>query len=232
MSRILVIEDNADLAFGLRNNLEIEGYEVEVSGDGAAGLERARRSAPDLVILDLMLPKLDGFRVLKAIRQEALAMPILILTARGEEADKVRGLKLGADDYVTKPFGVLEILARVEALLRRRPDLPAEKPSGRAPKTESFGDVVIDLASRTVSRAGHDVEVAPKEYELLVALVSRRGAVVSRQELMREVWGYSDAVISRTIDTHIAELRRKLEADPATPRHILTVRKVGYRLKE
>jgi len=232
MSRILVIEDNADLAFGLRNNLEIEGYEVEVSGDGAAGLERARRSAPDLVILDLMLPKLDGFRVLKAIRQEALAMPILILTARGEEADKVRGLKLGADDYVTKPFGVLEILARVEALLRRRPDLPAEKRSGRAPRTESFGDVVIDLASRTVSRAGHDVEVAPKEYELLVALVSRRGAVVSRQELMREVWGYSDAVISRTIDTHIAELRRKLEADPATPRHILTVRKVGYRLKE
>jgi len=232
MSRILVIEDNADLAFGLRNNLEIEGYEVEVSGDGAAGLECARRSPPDLVILDLMLPKLDGFRVLKAIRQDALAMPVLILTARGEEADKVRGLKLGADDYVTKPFGVLEILARVEALLRRRPDLPAEKRSGQMPKSERFGDVVIDLASRAVSRAGHDVEIAPKEYELLVALVSRRGAVVSRQELMREVWGYSDAVISRTIDTHIAELRRKLEADPAAPRHILTVRKVGYRLKE
>jgi two-component system alkaline phosphatase synthesis response regulator PhoP len=232
MSRILVIEDNADLAFGLRNNLEIEGYEVEVSGDGAAGLERARRSPPDLVILDLMLPKLDGFRVLKAIRQDALAMPVLILTARGEEADKVRGLKLGADDYVTKPFGVLEILARVEALLRRSPDLGGAKQSGPMPRAERFGDVVIDLASRTVSRAGNDVEVAPKEYELLVALLRRRGAVVSRQELMREVWGYSDAVISRTIDTHIAELRRKLEADPAAPRHILTVRKVGYRLKE
>jgi DNA-binding response OmpR family regulator len=232
MSRILVIEDNADLAFGLRNNLEIEGYEVEVSGDGATGLERARRSSPDLVILDLMLPKLDGFRVLKAIRQDALAMPVLILTARGEEADKVRGLKLGADDYVTKPFGVLEILARVEALLRRRPDLPGAKQPGPTRGTERFGDVAIDLASRTVSRAGTDVEVAPKEYELLVALVRRRGAVVSRQELMREVWGYSDAVISRTIDTHIAELRRKLEADPGTPRHILTVRKVGYRLKK
>ena len=232
MSRILVIEDNADLAFGLRNNLEIEGYEVEVSGDGAAGLERARRSPPDLVILDLMLPKLDGFRVLKAIRQDALAMPVLILTARGEEADKVRGLKLGADDYVTKPFGVLEILARVEALLRRSPDLGGAKPSAPGPRVERFGDVAIDLASRTVSRAGSDVEVAPKEYELLVALVRRRGAVVSRQELMREVWGYSDAVISRTIDTHIAELRRKLEADPGDPRHILTVRKVGYRLKE
>jgi two-component system alkaline phosphatase synthesis response regulator PhoP len=232
MSRILVIEDNADLAFGLRNNLEIEGYEVEVSGDGAAGLERARRSRPDLVILDLMLPKLDGFRVLKAIRQDALAMPVLILTARGEEADKVRGLKLGADDYVTKPFGVLEILARVEALLRRSSGPAGASRPGPPPVTERFGDVEIDLATRTVARAGKDVEVAPKEYELLVALVSRRGAVVSRLELMREVWGYSDAVITRTIDTHIAELRRKLEADPAAPRHILTVRKVGYRLKE
>jgi DNA-binding response OmpR family regulator len=231
MSRILVIEDNADLAFGLRNNLEIEGYEVEVSGDGSAGLERARRSRPDLVILDLMLPKLDGFRVLKAIRQDSLAMPILILTARGEEADKVRGLKLGADDYVTKPFGVLEILARVEALLRRSaaPAGPA-RPDLRG--TESFGDVTIDLATRTVTRAGVDVEVAPREYELLLALLRRRGAVVSRQELMREVWGYADVVISRTVDTHIAELRRKLEADPAAPRHILTARKVGYRLKE
>ena len=232
MSRILVIEDNADLAFGLRNNLEIEGYEVEVSGDGSAGLERARRSRPDLVILDLMLPKLDGFRVLKAIRQDALAMPVLILTARGEEADKVRGLKLGADDYVTKPFGVLEILARVEALLRRSPDLPAANRSSPMPRTDRFGDVEIDLATRTVTRAGVDVGVAPREYELLLALLRRRGAVVSRQELMREVWGYADVVISRTVDTHIAELRRKLEADPAVPRHILTARKVGYRLKE
>ena len=232
MSRILVIEDNADLAFGLRNNLEIEGYEVEVSGDGEAGLEHARRSRPDLVILDLMLPKLDGFRVLKAIRQDALAMPVLILTARGEETDKVRGLKLGADDYVTKPFGVLEILARVEALLRRSPGLAGASQLEAPPRTERFGDVEIDLATRTVSRAGKDVEVAPREYELLLALVRRRGAVVSRLELMREVWGYSDAVISRTIDTHVAELRRKLEADPAAPRHILTVRKVGYRLKE
>ncbi len=230
MTRILLIEDNADLAFGLRNNLEIEGYEVEVCGDGASGLERARRSRPDLVILDLMLPGLDGFRVLKAMRQDELAMPVLILTARGEEADKVRGLKLGADDYVTKPFGVLEILARVEALLRRSPALPGARPA--APRVERFGDVEIDLSARTVTRSGAAVEVAPKEYELLVALVRRRGAVVSRLELMREVWGYSDSVISRTVDTHVAELRRKLEEDAAVPRHILTVRKVGYRLKE
>ncbi len=231
MTRILVIEDNADLAFGLRNNLEIEGYEVEVSGDGAAGLERARGSRPDLVILDLMLPKLDGFRVLKAIRQAALAMPVLILTARGEEADKVRGLKLGADDYVTKPFGVLEILARVEALLRRSLDLPGPPRPDPPPRTERFGDVEIDLATRTVARAGKDVELAPKEFELLLVLLRRRGAVASRLELMREVWGYADAVITRTIDTHIAELRRKLEEDASRPRYILTVRKVGYRLR-
>ncbi len=230
MSRILVIEDNADLAFGLRNNLEIEGHEVEVSGDGSAGLERARRTRPDLVILDLMLPKLDGFRVLKALRHEELAMPVLILTARGEEADKVRGLRLGADDYVTKPFGVLEILARVEALLRRqRP--PAGPPLPGGPSLERFGEVEVDPATRTVSRSGRPVELAPKEYELLLALIGRRGAVASRLELMREVWGYSDAAVTRTIDTHVAELRRKLEEDPAAPRHILTVRKVGYRLK-
>jgi two-component system alkaline phosphatase synthesis response regulator PhoP len=230
VSRILLIEDNADLAFGLRNNLEIEGYEVEVSGDGSAGLERARRSRPDLVILDLMLPKMDGLRVLKALRGDDLAMPVLILTALGEESDKVRGLKLGADDYVTKPFGVLEILARVEALLRRNRS-PAALPLPAAPRLERFGEIEVDPAARIVTRSGRPVELAPKEYELLLALIGRRGAVASRVELMREVWGYSDEAVTRTIDTHVAELRRKLEADPADPRNILTVRKVGYRLK-
>jgi two-component system alkaline phosphatase synthesis response regulator PhoP len=228
VSRLLLVEDNRDLAFGLRNNLEIEGYEVEVASDGKDGLERARRSRPDLVILDLMLPGLDGFRLLKALRQDGLAMPVLILTARGEEADKVRGLKLGADDYVTKPFGVLELLARVEALLRRG-RTPAE--IGEPPRTERFGDVTVDPGTRTVTRGGQAVELAPKEFDLLLALLQRQGAVVARLELMREVWGYDDAVITRTIDTHVAELRRKLEADPAAPRHILTVRKIGYRLR-
>jgi DNA-binding response OmpR family regulator len=226
MSRLLVIEDNADLAFGLCNNLEIEGYEVEVAPDGNVGLERAR-TRPDLVVLDLMLPGLDGFRVLTALRREGLVMPVLILTARGEEADKVRALKLGADDYVTKPFGVLELLARVEALLRRERPQAAQQ---AALKVERFGDVAVDLATRTVRRGEQPVELAPKEFDLLIALLRRRGAVVSRLELMREVWGYDDAVITRTIDTHVAELRRKLEADPSAPRHILTVRKVGYRL--
>ncbi|HXQ28875.1 MAG TPA: response regulator transcription factor [Gemmatimonadales bacterium] len=224
MSRILVLEDNADLAYGLRNNLEIEGYEVDVVEDGARGLEHARASSPDLVILDLMLPGMDGFRVLRNLRDEGLRMPVLVLTARGEEADKVRGLRLGADDYVTKPFGVLELLARVEALLRR------SAPPEDSDAPEGFGDVEVIRASRLVRRAGTPVLLTPKEYDLLVALLGRRGAVVSRSQLLAEVWGYSAEVFSRTVDTHVAELRRKLEPDPTSPRHILTVRKAGYRL--
>jgi len=225
MRRVLIVEDNRDLAYGLRNNLEIEGYEVDVADDGAAGLARAKETRPDLVVLDLMLPRMDGFRVLRALRDDALTMPVLVLTARGEEADKVRGLKLGADDYLTKPFGLLELLARVEALLRRAGPRPAER------TVERIGELDIDRTTHTVSRDGTPVELAPKEYDLLVALADRNGAVVSRLELMRQVWGYSDAVVTRTIDTHVAELRRKLERDPSRPRHILTVRKVGYRLK-
>lgn len=228
MTRILVVEDNEDLAFGLRNNLEIEGYQVDVAADGAVGLRRARAENPDLLILDLMLPGMDGFRVLHELRRDGFARPVLILTARGEESDKVRGLRLGADDYVTKPFGVLELLARVEALLRRAGGNGAE--SERHP-AERFGDVVIDTAARVVRRKGGEVSLTPKEYELLLALLRRRGAVASRQRLMQEVWGYSAQVLSRTVDTHIAELRRKLEADPGNPQHILTVRKVGYRLE-
>ncbi len=225
-ARILVVEDNADLAFGLRNNLEIEGYDVEVAADGPRGLDRARESSPDLVILDLMLPGLDGYRVLRTLRSEGFQQPVLILTARGEEADKVMGFRLGADDYVTKPFGVLELLARVQALLRRT---ARQESNGHA--RDRFGDVEVDRASHAVFREGQAVNLAPLEYQLLIALYDRRGAVVSRHDLMREVWGHSTTVVSRTVDTHILELRRKLEPDPARPRHILTVRKAGYRLQ-
>ena len=232
--RILLIEDNADLAYGLRNNLEIEGYEVDVVGDGAKGLTRARATKPDLVILDLMLPGMDGFRVLRALRDAGPGgaereMGILILTARGEEADKVRGLRLGADDYVTKPFGVLELLARVEALLRRAAS-PWGNGSGAEPVALRFGEVEVLTPSRTVLRRGEAVSLTPKEYDLLVALLRRNGACVTRVELLTEVWGYSAEVMSRTVDTHVAELRRKLERDPASPAHIVTVRKTGYRL--
>jgi len=225
MSRVLVIEDNENLAFGLRNNLEIEGYEVDVETEGTRGLERARESPPDLVLLDLMLPGMDGFRVLHELRQSGFQMPVLILTARGEESDKVRGLRLGADDYVTKPFGLLELLARVEALLRR-----ARPPRDGGEEKLSFGEVVICPAAHSVERRGQTVELAPKELDLLLALARRGGAVASRLELLEEVWGYSAAVVTRTVDTHMAELRRKLEDDPTSPRYLLTVRKVGYRL--
>jgi two-component system alkaline phosphatase synthesis response regulator PhoP len=221
VKRVLVIEDNTDLAFGLRNNLEIEGYQVEVAHDGQQGLVRARAAQPDLIILDLMLPGMDGFRILKTYRGEGGHAPILVLTARGDESDKVRGLKLGADDYVTKPFGVLELLARVEALLRRGP------PSSSGPI--QFGDVRIDPSTRMIERGGESVALTPKEFDLLLALINKRGAVVSRLELMTTVWGYQADVLSRTVDTHIAELRRKLERDPAAPQHIITVRKSGYR---
>jgi DNA-binding response OmpR family regulator len=227
--RILVIEDNADLAYGLRNNLEIEGYEVEVAKDGVKGLARARDARPDLVVLDLMLPGMDGFRVLRTLREGGHGMPVLILTARGEEADKVRGLRLGADDYVTKPFGVLELLARVEALFRRAA-APRKNGGPPEPPFESFGDIEVLTPSRTVLHRGETVALTPKEYDLLVALLRRDGACVTRVELLTEVWGYSAEVMSRTVDTHVAELRRKLEDDAANPKHILTVRKTGYRL--
>jgi two-component system alkaline phosphatase synthesis response regulator PhoP len=226
MSRVLIVEDNHDLAFGLRNNLEIEGYTVDVAEDGPTGLDTARRVRPDLIVLDLMIPGIDGYRVLRQLRDDGLDMPVLILTAKGEEADKVLGFRLGADDYVTKPFGVLELLARVEALLRRtRPALTAA-----APAVDRFGDIEIDISTRSVHRHGSPVALTPMEFDLLVALLRRKGAVASRIQLLAEVWGHSSAVLTRTVDTHIGELRRKLEQDPSNPRHILTVRKAGYRL--
>lgn len=225
MTRVLIVEDNADLAFGLRNNLEIEGYAVDVAADGPSGLAAARRGHPDLVVLDLMLPGLDGYRVLRQLRDDGLTMPVLILTAKGEEADKVRGFRFGADDYVTKPFGVLELLARIEAVLRR------SRPAAAAGTgVERFAEIEVDASTRSVRREGRDVALTPMEFDLLVALLRRRGAVASRVELLKEVWGHSSAVLTRTVDTHIGELRRKLERDPSSPRHILTVRKAGYRL--
>ena len=227
-ARVLVIEDNRNLATGLRNNLEIEGYEVDVAADGTAGLVAARSSSINLIILDLMLPGMDGYRVLRTLREEGIDTPVLILSARGEEADKVLGFHLGADDYVPKPFGLLELLARVDALLRRAAAVGV-KHKLAAPVT--FGDVTIDPGTHSVERHGEPVALRPKEYDLLVALLSRRGQVASRGELLEEVWGYSGEVYSRTVDTHVAELRRKLEDDAAEPRHILTVRKTGYRIQ-
>jgi len=176
-----------------------------------------------------MLPGIDGYRVLKSVREKGHDYPVLILSARGEEVDKVRGFRLGADDYVTKPFGVLELLARVDALLRR--PRAGSTPAASILDEFRFGEVRVDPRTRIVERAGEEVSLAPKEYELLMALVVRKGEVISRFDLLKEVWGHAGRVMTRTVDTHIAQLRRKLEADPAHPDHILTVRKVGYRFR-
>ncbi len=224
MTNILIVEDSEDLAFGLRNNLEFEGYDVTVVHDGKTGLEMATSNPPDLMILDLTLPELDGLNVLERIRKTGSKLPILLLTARQEELDKVRGLKLGADDYVTKPFGLMELLARVEALLRR---------SGgeRNPQVIKVGELEIDVAARIVLKGGERVDLAPRELDLLLALIEHRGRVVSRQHLLAEVWGHQGQVVTRTVDTHIAELRRKLEPDTRKPSYIQTARKAGYRFE-
>ncbi len=228
MSKILVVEDNLALAEGLAYNLRHEGHDVRIAEDGEAAVADSRAWSPDLVILDLMLPKLDGYGVLAAIRETTSDVPVIILSARGEEADKVRGFRLDADQYVTKPFGVLELLERVSALLRRKSRTGSTHETAEPIR---FGDVVVDVAARTVCRGGALVTITPKAFELLLALVARGGRVVSRQDLLKEVWGYGAFVLSRTVDSHIAELRRKLEVDPARPRHIVTVWKVGYRFE-
>jgi DNA-binding response OmpR family regulator len=230
MPRLLLIEDNSDLAFGLRTILEFEGHEVEVAGDGEEGLLRARDSDTDLVILDLMLPRKGGYEVLRELRAEGMRTPVLILTARAQESDLVMGFDLGADDYVTKPFSSVELVARVRALLRRT---RLESVGTVDTQTrEEFGDVEVHPHTRIVLRKGEAVELTPKEFDLLLALLKRDGAVASRTELLKEVWHYGNAeIMTRTVDVHIAELRRKLEEDPSDPQHILTVRKAGYRLR-
>jgi DNA-binding response OmpR family regulator len=229
MTRVLVIEDSNDLAQGLRYNLELEGYVVKVADDGNTGLSLAREWEPDLVILDLMLPGMDGYSVLRSLRADGRQTPVLILSARGEEADKVRGFQLDADQYVTKPFGLIELLERVKSLLRRSRARTDVHENGTSAGNIKFGDVVIDPASRTVTRAGEAVNLTPKAYELMMALIKRKGAVATRVELLREVWDHRAIVLTRTVDSHMAELRKKLEHDAADPKHFITIWKVGYR---
>ena len=223
MRRVLLVEDNPDLAFGLRTSLEVEGYDVLHAETGTQGFATAIAEVPDLLVLDLMLPEMSGYEVLRRLRREGREMPVLILTAKGEEADKVQGFRLGADDYVVKPVGVLEFLARVEALLRRAQPRPAVTTVAR------FGDLEVDGDRRTVVIGGVEVELSPLEFDLLNALALRRGNLVSRAELLKEVWGYRSLVESRTVDTHIAKLRAKIDGGERS--RIVTVRKKGYRLR-
>lgn len=233
---ILILEDNETLGFGLRTSLEVEGYTVDCVADGNEGLKWLEQHLPDLIVLDLMLPGLNGFEVLRRYRARGGAAAVLILSARDQEVDKVQGFRIGADDYVVKPIGVLEFLARVEAIIRRL-RLPGNGAGGssdggtRAAR-HYFSDVVVDLRTRTVLRAGTPVDLSPMEFDFLAFLMESDGEIVSRDTLMRQVWGYSVGVTSRTIDQHVARLRSKLEPDATQPRHLITVRKAGYRFQK
>jgi DNA-binding response OmpR family regulator len=229
--RILIVEDNKDLALGLRINLEEHGYQVHVAQTIADGLARLRQAQPDLVILDLSLPDGDGLDLMRRLRAAGDATLILVLTAKSRQDAKVLGLRGGADDYVTKPFDLEELLARVEVLFRRIRPADDQAQRGMLADRIPIGEVEVDVPARVVRRRGEDVVVSRIGFELLLALLRRRGAVVTRAELMREVWGYGEGVVSRTLDTHIFELRQLIEPDPSAPVHIRTVWRIGYRFE-
>jgi DNA-binding response OmpR family regulator len=223
MARILIVEDEPNMVAGLKDNFEFEGYEVITAPDGVAGLDRALNEAPDLVILDVMMPRMSGLDVCKQLKSKRPSMPIIMLTARGQEVDKVVGLELGADDYVTKPFSIRELLARVKAVLRRAKPLPKEQ------ERYAFGDVEVNLRHRQVSRAGKQLEFSAKEFELLKYFLCHLGETLSRDRLLEDVWGYDRFPTTRTVDAHIVRLRQKLEPKADEPRFILTVHGTGYK---
>jgi two-component system alkaline phosphatase synthesis response regulator PhoP len=223
MTKILIVEDEPNMVAGLRDNFEFEGYQVITAPDGVAGLERALSDSPDLVILDVMMPRMSGLEVCKNLKAKRPSTPIIMLTARGQEVDKVVGLELGADDYVTKPFSIRELLARVKAVLRRVQNIP--KNGDRY----TFSDVEVNLKSCQVSRKGKPLDFSSKEFELLKYFLTHSGEAVSRDQLLEDVWGYDRFPTTRTVDAHIVRLRQKLEPKPDDPHYFLTVHGVGYK---
>jgi DNA-binding response OmpR family regulator len=223
MSRILIVEDEPDMVLGLKDNFEFEGYEVVTATDGESGLERARTVKPDLIVLDVMLPKMSGLEVCKTLRGEGWGGPILMLTARGQEIDKVVGLELGADDYVTKPFSIRELLARVRAVMRR-------SEGGKKRLSQyAFDDITLDFDSYKATKSSQPLDLSPREFELLRYLIERKGETVSRDQLLADVWGYESYPSTRTVDTHIAKLRAKIGDSGSEPRWILTIHGMGYK---
>lgn len=225
--RVLIVEDDDSMQVALRDGFEYEGFEVCLAADGETALELARREEPDLIILDVMLPRKTGLDVCKELRNGGSRIPIIMLTARGQEIDKVLGLKLGADDYVTKPFGFMELMARVEAVLRRCDGGEMNRPGH--PEVYRFGDVEVDFRRHEAWKDGAAVELSPREFELLAYFVAHRGEVVTRERLLDAVWGYERIPFTRTVDMHIAKLRKKIERDPSAPVHLVTVHRVGYK---
>jgi DNA-binding response OmpR family regulator len=224
MARILIVEDEPQMQRGLRDNLEFEGHEVEVRGDGISGYAAVLNGTYDLIILDIMLPQLSGFDAVRKAREKGIRTPILVLTAKGEEVDKVLGLELGADDYVTKPFGVRELIARINALLRRA------APAGAGETTMTLGDVTVDFSAYSGSKNGKDFSMTPKEFEILKYLWQHRNESVSRDDLLTNVWGYDESVTTRTVDNFILKIRQKIEVDFTHPKIIITIHGTGYKL--
>ena len=223
MPKVLIVEDDAAMATALKDGFTYEGYDIVLAKDGEAGLKAARESAPDVVVLDVMLPRMSGLDVLKRLRADGSNVPVLMLTARGQEIDKVLGLKLGADDYVTKPFGFMELIARIEALIRRTTG------GARAAEVYGFGDVLVDFKRAELKKRGEAVEVTARELKLLEYFIAHRGEVIPRERLLDQVWEYDSAPLTRTVDMHVAKLRKKIESDPADPTHIVTVHRMGYK---
>ena len=226
MAKILIIEDEPNMVLGLKDSCEYEGYEVSVARDGKEGLEKASTEKPDIILLDVMLPLMSGMDVCRTLRTQGLETPLLMLTARNQEIDKVVGLEVGADDYVTKPFSIMELLARIRAHLRRAAKQVAEI------ETFTFGDVELSFKKYAARKAGQELELSPREFEILRYLIRRRGEIVTRDQLLDEVWGYESSPVTRTVDNHIARLRQKIEQDPSNPQHIVTVHGLGYRFVE
>ena len=223
MTRILIVEDEPHMVSGLRDNFEYEGYDVITAGDGLEGLQRALNDSPDLVVLDVMMPKMSGLDVCKQLKAKRPSLPIIMLTARGQEVDKVVGLELGADDYVTKPFSIRELLARIKAVLRRAQVVPKDQ------ERYSFGDIEVNMRTCQVLRGSKPLEFSAKEFELLKYFLCHPGETLSRDRLLEEVWGYDHFPTTRTVDAHIVRLRQKLEPRPDDPRFILTVHGLGYK---
>ena len=223
MPKVLIVEDDDSMATALKDGFEYEGFDVSLARDGAAGLQLATDVSPDLMILDVMLPKMNGLDVCRQIRKDGNRLPIIMLTARGQEIDKVLGLKLGADDYVTKPFGFLELMARVEALLRRASG------DGASVESYAFGDVQVDFKKSEVHKNGKLLELSAREFRLLQYFIEHRGEVVPREQLLDAVWDYDSAPLTRTVDMHVAKLRKKIENVAAEPEFIVTVHRVGYK---
>lgn len=224
MKKILIIEDEQDLIKGLKLNLSDEGFEVDWAVNGVEGLRKALEQAPDLIILDIMLPEMDGLEVCRKLRQKNIDIPVIMLTAKGSEIDKVVGLEIGADDYMTKPFSIRELLARIKARLRN-----AEKEGNQVPQLYSFGDIEIDFARFKIRSKGKELDLTSLETDILRYFAIHRGEVVSRNDLLDKIWGYESFPTTRTIDNHILKLRKKIEKDPSHPRYILSVYGGGYR---